>query len=277
MGDRVRAMAVLLVAILVVGAGSAAPAADHDLVIRGGRVIDPETKLDAVRNVGVTDGRITAVTEAELTGARVIDATGHVVAPGFITRPGRLSLPILLFLRYRHFFISCLVSGTLRSRLLSLEASRRLGNNDVRGFAVVVTIGLLEMSCAPSLIVDPRFEAVVLLLLMSMSNKKCRDRQRIFLRVVAGWPLTLSAASGSDVLLVFFWVPQFLLPRMFEVPDLGERALAVVGPEFVGSAFELMVVLKMRALGMLESTAFWENAPQDLGQALSLAKLLGLW
>ena len=57
---------------------------DLDLVITNGRVMDPETKLDAVRNVGIKDGKIVVITEESLEGARTIDATGHVVAPGFI-------------------------------------------------------------------------------------------------------------------------------------------------------------------------------------------------
>ncbi len=56
----------------------------YDLVITGGRVIDPETRLDAVRNVGIKDGRIAAVTEQAINGKETIDAFGHVVAPGFI-------------------------------------------------------------------------------------------------------------------------------------------------------------------------------------------------
>ena len=55
-----------------------------DLVISGGRVMDPETGLDAIRNVGVVDGRIAAVTEDVLDGAESIDAGGLVVAPGFV-------------------------------------------------------------------------------------------------------------------------------------------------------------------------------------------------
>ena len=59
-------------------------AQDFDLVILNGRVMDPETKYDAVANVGVKDGRITVITEDKITGKETIDATGHVVAPGFI-------------------------------------------------------------------------------------------------------------------------------------------------------------------------------------------------
>jgi len=55
-----------------------------DLVIRGGRVIDPETNLDAVRDVGITGGRIAAVSSGPLAGTAAIDARGLVVSPGFI-------------------------------------------------------------------------------------------------------------------------------------------------------------------------------------------------
>jgi len=55
-----------------------------DLVILNGRVMDPETMYDAVANVGVMDGRIAAITRDKIEGKESIDATGHVVAPGFI-------------------------------------------------------------------------------------------------------------------------------------------------------------------------------------------------
>jgi N-acyl-D-aspartate/D-glutamate deacylase len=60
------------------------PAAVHDHVITGGRVMDPESGLDAVRTVAVDGGRITAIGTGPLAGRRVIDARGLVVAPGFI-------------------------------------------------------------------------------------------------------------------------------------------------------------------------------------------------
>ena len=55
-----------------------------DLVIENGRVMDPESGLDAVRNVGISDGRIEDISEDALEGRETIDATGLVVAPGFI-------------------------------------------------------------------------------------------------------------------------------------------------------------------------------------------------
>ena len=47
-------------------------------------MIDPETELDAVRNVGISDGRIAAVSKSTITGRQTLRATGLVVAPGFI-------------------------------------------------------------------------------------------------------------------------------------------------------------------------------------------------
>ena len=56
----------------------------HDVVYLGARAIDPETGLDAVRNIAIDDDRIVAVTAAPLKGRRTIDARGLIAAPGFI-------------------------------------------------------------------------------------------------------------------------------------------------------------------------------------------------
>ena len=56
----------------------------YDLVIANGRVMDPESGLDAVRNVGVTGGKIQAVSTSLLQGKTTLDAKNLVVAPGFI-------------------------------------------------------------------------------------------------------------------------------------------------------------------------------------------------
>ena len=68
-------------------------AATYDLIIRGGRVIDPSMGLDAVRDLAIAGGRIAAV-EASITAdaAETIDARGKIVAPGLIdihTHAGR--------------------------------------------------------------------------------------------------------------------------------------------------------------------------------------------
>jgi N-acyl-D-aspartate/D-glutamate deacylase len=62
---------------------SQAPAT-YDVVIANGRVMDPESGLNAIRNVGIIAGKIRAISEAPLTGKTNFDAKGLVVAPGFI-------------------------------------------------------------------------------------------------------------------------------------------------------------------------------------------------
>jgi len=61
-----------------------ARAQQYDVVLAGGRVMDPETGLDAVRNVGIRDGKIVRISPEELSGRRVVHVNGLVVAPGFI-------------------------------------------------------------------------------------------------------------------------------------------------------------------------------------------------
>ncbi len=56
----------------------------YDVVIHSGRVIDPETKTDAIRNVAINGNRIMAITPNPVRGKKNIDAKGLVVAPGFI-------------------------------------------------------------------------------------------------------------------------------------------------------------------------------------------------
>ncbi len=67
---------------------------DYDLVIEGGRVMDPETKFDDVANVGIKDGRIAIITKSDIKGDEVIDARGLVVAPGFIDTHFHWTRPI---------------------------------------------------------------------------------------------------------------------------------------------------------------------------------------
>jgi N-acyl-D-aspartate/D-glutamate deacylase len=55
-----------------------------DLVIANGRVLDPDSGLDAIRNIGVRNGKIAGISSNRLTGRTTIDASGLVVAPGFI-------------------------------------------------------------------------------------------------------------------------------------------------------------------------------------------------
>src|ERR1700704_2425123 len=56
----------------------------YDIVLVGGRVIDPETKLDGIKNVGIINNRIAQISSEPLQGKETINVAGLVVAPGFI-------------------------------------------------------------------------------------------------------------------------------------------------------------------------------------------------
>lgn len=56
----------------------------YDLVLKGGQVIDPETELNAIRNIGIIGDKIVEISQTELSGKEVIDVSGLIVAPGFI-------------------------------------------------------------------------------------------------------------------------------------------------------------------------------------------------
>jgi dihydroorotase len=79
-------------AVLLAGVPGAF-AATYDLLVRGGRVIDPSTGLDAVSDIAISGGRIAAVApNIAADAAETIDARGKIVAPGLIdihTHAGR--------------------------------------------------------------------------------------------------------------------------------------------------------------------------------------------
>lgn len=78
---RMLASFVILVAT-VAGAQVSGPA--FDLVLANGRVMDPASGTDAIRNIGIVDGRIAAISESPIRARQTIDVRGLVVAPGFI-------------------------------------------------------------------------------------------------------------------------------------------------------------------------------------------------
>src|SRR5262245_39250967 len=81
---RIRPWAARIAAAAACSLSLAAQQPSYDLAIVGGRVVDPETGLDAVRNVGISGGRIAVVSADAIAARTTIDARGLVVSPGFI-------------------------------------------------------------------------------------------------------------------------------------------------------------------------------------------------
>ena len=79
-GDRIM-KALFTICLLTIAPLTAQP---YDTVLRGGRVIDPESKLDAIGDVAIRNGKIAAISRNKLDGKTIFNASGMIVAPGFI-------------------------------------------------------------------------------------------------------------------------------------------------------------------------------------------------
>ena len=79
-----RLIPIALAATTMLLTGTPTLAADFDLVIRNGRVMNPANGLDSVRDIGILGGRIAELSREPLNGEQEVDAAGMVVAPGFI-------------------------------------------------------------------------------------------------------------------------------------------------------------------------------------------------
>lgn len=78
-------MAILLAPpIMPASVTEAQNAAEFDIVLANGRVMDPESNLDAVRHVGIRGGKIAAISTNPLRGRTIVDVKGMVVTAGFI-------------------------------------------------------------------------------------------------------------------------------------------------------------------------------------------------
>ena len=57
---------------------------NYDIVINQAHVMDPESGLDQLTNVGISQGKIAKISESPMEGEQIIDASGYVLCPGFI-------------------------------------------------------------------------------------------------------------------------------------------------------------------------------------------------
>ena len=158
--------------IVLVLATTVAHAADFDLVIRNGRVMNPANGLDSVRDVGIRDGQIVALSRDALSGDKEVDATGLVVAPGFID----------LHAHGQREFESWLQAQDGVTTQLEMEAGvfpvaawyeQRVGLSPINYGATVghppvriatmtdlASLGLTEQDLAPGLLNNAHFDAI---------------------------------------------------------------------------------------------------------------------
>jgi dihydroorotase len=79
-------VAAFAVAAALVSAAAAQNVPEYDFLIKGGRVVDPQNKLDAVRDVAIKEGRVALVAAniAPTRALKAVDARGLIVTPGLI-------------------------------------------------------------------------------------------------------------------------------------------------------------------------------------------------
>lgn len=80
----IRAIPYRVICLALLALSGCGPAEQYDVVIRRGLVMDPESGLEAVNDIGIRDGRIVAIGGERMRGELEIDAKGLIVAPGFI-------------------------------------------------------------------------------------------------------------------------------------------------------------------------------------------------
>jgi N-acyl-D-aspartate/D-glutamate deacylase len=86
-------MRTYLCVLCALGGGIPGSAQPYDLVLAGGRVLDPESGLDAVRHVAIQGNKIAAVSATPVTGRATLDVSGLAVSPGFIDLHAHGQLP----------------------------------------------------------------------------------------------------------------------------------------------------------------------------------------
>lgn len=121
-------------------------AAKYDLLIKGGRVIDPSRRLDAVRDVAITGGRIAAVDAnlAAADAASTIEATGTFVVPGLIDVHAHVRSKEMPSICLSHGVTSLLDGGSLGiDRIDDVAAWARSAPNRVRVLLNIARTGIL--------------------------------------------------------------------------------------------------------------------------------------
>ena len=161
----------LLASAVCLGAASAS-AADFDLVIHNGRVMNPANGLDSVRDVGIRDGRIAELSRESLSGRDEVDAAGLVVAPGFIDLHAHGQGPFEAWLQAQDgvttqlemevgvFPVDVWYAG--RAGTAPINYGATVGHIPVRIATMVdlASLGLSEQNLAMGLLNNPHFDAI---------------------------------------------------------------------------------------------------------------------
>ena len=203
---------------------------------------------------------------------------------GWYRRQRRKTVGALYMLRrYRNFFPALIYSALFSSRVLAFFFCR-----EVRPprhwwrIALLILLGGIDNWWREQLDfpVDPTWEFGALCLLWSLVNQGEKERAKVFLAVLAGWPLSMSAFFPVEPLCLCYAVPTYILPEIigWKTECLELHAENTVGDistatesDFLHRLYEAVVYYHVQL-----SRQFWANVPPDHGGASSLSDLVYL-
>jgi N-acyl-D-aspartate/D-glutamate deacylase len=84
MPNMIRGIPHWIIGLALLAVSACTPPEQYDVVVKRGHVMDPDSGLDEVLNIGIRSGRIVAISDDRMSGDLEIDAKGLIVAPGFI-------------------------------------------------------------------------------------------------------------------------------------------------------------------------------------------------
>ena len=126
-----------------------------DLVIQNGLVIDPETHLQQKMSIGIKDGRIVQLSKEKLQGNQVIEATGLIVAPGFIDlhahedslspTEGEKTLPLETAKALLHTGVTTMVGGNCGISAFSIKKQLEVVEQDQPPLNYYTLVGYITL------------------------------------------------------------------------------------------------------------------------------------
>ena len=203
---------------------------------------------------------------------------------GWYRRQRRKTVGALYMLRrYRNFFPALIYSALFSSRVLAFFFCREVRpRRHWWRIALLILLGGFdnwwrEQLASP---VDPTWEFAALCLLWSQVNQEEKERAKVFLAVLAGWPLSMSVFFPVEPLCLCYAVPTYILPEILgwkaEYPDLDAETIVggistATENDFLHRLYEAAIYYQIQL-----SRQFWANVPPDHGGASSLSDLFYL-
>ena len=185
--------------------------------------------------------------------------------------------------RYRNFFPALIFSALFQSRVLAFFFCREIRpRRNWWRISFLILLGGLDTWWRDQLELpmDPVWELMALCLLWTLVNQEEKERAKVFMAVLAGWPLSMSAFFPTEPLCLCYAVPTYVLPEILgwnadcqiphvEIPFGGIST--ATESDFLHRLYEAVLHYQLQL-----SHLFWANVPLDYGGAASLSDMFFL-